>query len=262
MVQVIKVTKQEIGGGFAPDPSLFQSISVQILAGQSSVTVTDLVNSTIILLQREIIPYTQGDTPGTRVYTFDTATGLITFNFANPTDAETLFIFAYPTPASGQEIATEPVSLGEAKTHLRVTFPDDDQEIYDMISRARQAIEDYCSISIVQKRIVAILRATNDWDLPYGPVIALENVESKSGYSGYGSFSGEYYMDGDRLEATNCSELRLTYTAGYLPCPHALKAAILNQVAFLYENRGQTSDSGVCDQAQQLANPYRVVQWI
>lgn len=262
MIEIIDIKKQEIGGGYAPLLAAITSDNYTIAAGQTSVTIPALINSTIILLQREIVPYSQGVVPADRVYSFDTATGLITFDFSNPTNAENIYILFFPTPSSGQEIASEPVSLGEAKTHLRVTFPDDDVEIWRLITAARQAVENYCNISIALKRITLIADCVDCWTLPYGPVIAIESVENRTGRWAYGSMGSDtYHTDGDQFEG-GPGRLRILYTTGMESCPEDLKQAILNQVAFLYENRGKTSDSGVCDQAQQLANPYRISIWI
>lgn len=50
-----------------------------------------------------------------------------------------------------QDSAVEPLSIREAKTHLRVFDDQTDEEILSLIKAARQYIETYCSISLIEK---------------------------------------------------------------------------------------------------------------
>jgi len=166
----------------------------------------------------------------------------------------------------------EPVILAEAKTQLRVTFTDDDTEITDMIARARRHIEDYCNISIVNYSISLIAHLDCPWTLPYGPVIAITGVSTPLGTTGSGPVSYEnattnWNIDGDLFGPAGCYKYRISYNTGMATVSAALKAAILCQVSYLYENRGKdkaqfaTSENGICPEAITLANPYRVL-WI
>src|SRR5207302_4009886 len=49
--------------------------------------------------------------------------------------------------------ATEPVSLAEAKAHLRVDFPDDDQMIAEMISTARMRVESRAYLRLITQTL-------------------------------------------------------------------------------------------------------------
>lgn len=49
--------------------------------------------------------------------------------------------------------AEEPITLSEAKTHLRITTSDDDTYITNLITSSRQAIENYCEISMVTQTL-------------------------------------------------------------------------------------------------------------
>jgi hypothetical protein len=57
----------------------------------------------------------------------------------------------------------------------------------------------------------------------------------------------------DDLNGVNTAE----YSTGYTTIPEELKVAILDQVVFLYENRGDNSDSStVCSKAQKVCQRY------
>lgn len=166
----------------------------------------------------------------------------------------------------------EPVTLTEAKTQLRVTFTDDDTEITAIIARARRHIEDYCNISITDKSIIFTGYLSCEWRLPYGPVKAVQSVATNSGPTGsgpvvYSTATTSWGIDGDVFTQSGASKYRITYLAGFDVVPAALKAAILCEIAYLYENRGKedqkfaTAESGVCPEAMTLCNPYRVI-WI
>jgi uncharacterized phiE125 gp8 family phage protein len=178
---------------------------------------------------------------------------------------------------------TEPVTLAQAKTHLRVTFTDDDNEITALITRARRYIENYCNISIVLQRIQAVAQICGDWHLPYGPVVSIESVENRELYNGSGPLvyvpsTKSWSVDGDDLDGSDYphhistrdrfdNRTRITYLAGG-DCPEDLQAAILAEVAYRYENRGDENRQyvadipGACPAAQALAAPYRVLRWV
>lgn len=163
---------------------------------------------------------------------------------------------------------TEPVSLTEAKTHLRVTFTDDDTEITALIRRARRAIEDYCNISIVGYRIAWLVDMYCPWQLPYGPAIGIEAVETPLAVQGSGPVSYEtsemdWLLDRGNFIPEDSNRYQITYTAGMgTNVPDTLKQAIVAQVTWLYENRGKSGANGLCDMAKDLANPYKILLWI
>lgn len=163
--------------------------------------------------------------------------------------------------------SAEPVTLTEAKTQLRVTFTDDDTEITNIIKRARRHIEDYCNISIVNYSIVLIANFDSCWSLPYGPVLSISGVSTPTGTQGSGPVNYEtattnWNIDGDVFGPAGCYRYRVTYLTGMAVVPDSLKAAILCQITYLYENRGKGENTtGLCPEAITLANPYRVL-WI
>lgn len=190
----------------------------------------------------------------------------------------------------------EPVTLTDAKKHLRVDFADDDTLIAALITSARMAIEDFCHISIVSKTITATLKAQevprsifaqpfqvreqfNEFELPYGPVVSVDSVTSmdSDGTTLLTCEEGkDYFLSGISYKSirisNNFDNNILVYAAGYgtgkVPSP--LWLAILNELAYRYEDRGDPSSvrataftkEGICQPARILAQPYQRLNWI
>lgn len=197
-------------------------------------------------------------------------------------------------------VGTEPVSLADAKIHCRVDFDDDDTILNDLITECRQVIEDYTHASLVTKIITLTLAASevpssyfaqpyqvregfNVFELPYGP------IQSVSLVSSIGSdlsiialqLNEDYYLFGSAFQtikiSNNYDNNTLVYTAGYGtaqgttpgPIPGPLKRAILNEIAYRYEARGEASnirataftEEGICQAARALAKPYIRLNW-
>jgi hypothetical protein len=201
---------------------------------------------------------------------------------------------------------TEPVTGQEIKDHLIITSSDDDALLARMNIQCRKAIEDYCNISIVTKTITLIADLYKDWELPYGPVTGSLGVETRTGTDGsgpgqYSTLTSGWTTDGNEFltfqppkignfnpgapfvgyfqwgpyatpsrPQSYVNRYKITYTAGYSPVPDGLKLAILNEIAYRYENRGGDpnlrasafTQQGVCEPARILADPYNRMLWI
>lgn len=184
---------------------------------------------------------------------------------------------------------TEPVSLAEAKAQCRVDFSDDDAFISALITSARMAMEDYTHTSIVPKVITLTLKAEeqlrsifaqpfqvreqwNEFELPYGPALSILSVTSidSDGTTILSlTLNQDYFVTGSLFKTiriiNSFSNNILVYNAGYTVLPAPLKQAILNEIDYRYENRGEGSnvrataytEQGVCIAARILADPYR-----
>lgn len=191
-------------------------------------------------------------------------------------------------------VGSEPVSLADAKAHLRIDFSDDDTILSAMITASRQAIEDYCHISLVAKTITLTLEANevpktmfaqpyqvrqgfNSFELPYGPVQSVASVTSiDSNGTSITSLvlNADYFLTGIAFKTVkiinNFTNNILVYLVGYTSLPSPLKLAILNELAYRYENRGDGqnlratafTEQGVCVSARILADPYKRLVWI
>jgi uncharacterized phiE125 gp8 family phage protein len=150
----------------------------------------------------------------------------------------------------------EIISLATAKLHLKVDFTDDDTLITELITDARQAIEQFTGLSLVPTSVVAILQnPLGNIDLPYGPVI--EDSVTLINDDGTED-TGDWKLTGLDFPAltTAYDSVRVEYNAGYDEdtLPGDLRRAILRQLTELYQNRG---DGKLSESAKALAKPYQ-----
>jgi uncharacterized phiE125 gp8 family phage protein len=159
------------------------------------------------------------------------------------------------------EPAEEPVSLTEAKAHLRVTHSDDDDRIEVMIEAARQMAEVFLNRAIVTQTIAAVFdRFRSEMKLPFGGCTSVTGITylDSAGASQTAS-STLYGVDVVRAPAVvylkngqswpstlvERNAVTVTYLAGAIPAsgspadnqvPARIKQAILMMVADMYEN--------------------------
>lgn len=179
--------------------------------------------------------------------------------------------------------ATEPVSLTEAKAHLRVDTADDDTLITREISAARQMVEGWIRRALITQTWKMVLdKAPARFDIPMPPLQEVTKIETidEDGTTAVVS-STLYFVDlgqgsNGRVQLRGGSfwpqhrgfaSFIVTYKCGYgeaAAVPLALKEAILKLVALFYENRdvGEslgivTNDSGVLQPIFQLLQPFK-----
>lgn len=167
----------------------------------------------------------------------------------------------------------EPVTLQEAKSHLRIDFTDDDSYILGLISAARGYAEG------IQKRSIGVQTLELNLDefpvtssrtygyfygygmgkagiygsgaiqLHSGPVQSVVSVKyTQSDGSAVTMVEGTDYLLNSRdqvvpvstwpvVNLISADAIKIQYTAGYNICPPATKQAILLMVGHFYENR-------------------------
>jgi len=146
-----------------------------------------------------------------------------------------------------EENDSEWITLDEAKNWLRVDVTDDDTLITMLISAARGVCENYANLSFINRNVKAkIHNGLGDITLPFGPVIG--DVIYKD-------------MDGNALVISNLNEpydgdFTAEYNAGFTALPANYKIAILCQIAYMYENRG---DGKIADNAKVYLQQVRGV---
>lgn len=156
--------------------------------------------------------------------------------------------------------ATEPVTLAEAKRWLQVDFTDDDALITDLITAARETIEQYTNLALVDKTVTADAQSTCTGDvmrLPFAlkaTEVSVTDLETEETLA-----ADEYTLRGNVLRVSYKGNYSLSYTLTPV-VPKALKEAILAEVAQRYKNRGDNAE-GMSVAAQEKANLYRVV-WL
>lgn len=181
-----------------------------------------------------------------------------------------------------QPPALEPVSLAEAKAHLRITHTDDDQTISTLITTARAAVEAECQCRMIAQGWSVFL---DRWPpcrsvaLPVWPVLSITDVITYGEMDTPATIDPAHYVLDQvsrpaRLafrqgrtppapgRAVNGIEIRLTAGFGTqaqnMPAP--LRQVVLVTLAQLYAQRGDDAAPVVPEAARQLLAPFRNVR--
>jgi hypothetical protein len=145
------------------------------------------------------------------------------------------------------DVVVEPVSLTDAKNWMRISYTDDDSMIKELIQSARKHIEFLTGVSFGSKLLKANIELTGTipgvWmvDLPYGPMICVNEVKWKTGFNQFESLvkNDDYEIIGNKLWFYYEGNYTITYQAGYSSLPEDIKSDILTLVTWSYENRGK-----------------------
>lgn len=161
--------------------------------------------------------------------------------------------------------AAEPVTLDEAKAHLRVDGDDEDDYITSLIVAARQAAEAYTRRALITQT----WRHTGDRfsgtvTLPHQPVQSVASVEIDGEALSSDAYEADTPTGRVKALAAYAAEdiggVAITYEAGYgdtaSDVPQAIRQAILLMVGHLHENRESQEMPGM---AKALLAPYRVM---
>lgn len=152
-----------------------------------------------------------------------------------------------------------PVTVAQAKAFCRAenTTVEQDSLFALWIRAARKKIEDYTGLSLIPRNIVAILSAEQgNMELPFGPVTNTPTFVDTEGESQDITTRG---LDFPYI-VYPVSYTKATYTAGYADgeCPEELQQAILLQVCFWWENRGdQSGITGWCPQTIAICQKWK-----
>lgn len=177
-----------------------------------------------------------------------------------------------------------PVSLAEAKAHLRVDHDEDDVVIEAYIAAAVDHLDGWTGIlgrCLVEQTWQQDFEAACPVLLPLGPIIEVVSVSFTDAAGAPVTVDPEDYnlkVDaGGRARVEFASDvllsgpIRITYKAGYpittgdepaSTVPPAIKVAIMLMVGNWYENREAVSDKGLAELpfgASVLLAPYRRV---
>ncbi len=162
---------------------------------------------------------------------------------------------------TGAGTGDEPVTLARARRHLRLPddFTDDDADIQDWITAAREEAEAHLKRSIARQQLRVSLDRFPGTDgaikLPLPPLLEIQSVVYTDRTGADVTLAGEaYYVDDAQsppwvlpaygttwpstLEGV-ANAVRITYLAGWTPanCPRAIVSWMLTRIGSLYENR-------------------------
>lgn len=161
-------------------------------------------------------------------------------------------------------VATEPVSLAEARLQLRLTTDDstdEDSLISAWITAAREIAEHYTGRALAPQTLEAAMDAfpsyPQGFDLPMPPVATISSIKyTDTAGTEQTLAADQYYLstysDSRTVSPTYAAvwpvtqsipdAVRVRYDTGYATAPKAVKSAILLMVAWLHEHRGDEMD--------------------
>lgn len=153
----------------------------------------------------------------------------------------------------------EPITLSDAKAHLRVDGSDEDALITAAISAARQDCEQRLDRSIAPTTLALVLDAfpAGAIRLPRGPVTAVTSIVYRDTVGALQTLSAANYslddaqIDGWVLPAYDydwpstrdqANAVTITYTAGYASAPAIVRQWLLLRIGTLYQFREADAD--------------------
>lgn len=172
---------------------------------------------------------------------------------------------------------TEPVSLDDAKLHLRMV-PDDDSEdmaiVEPLIVAAREYVEGVTGRTIARRQITACaaLSTGETLHLPRPPVTEIVGARYMRTDGAWADLPDEAYtadaMSGTLTlksvpeDALKQAGIQIQYEAGYATPPMALRQAMLLLIGHWYQNReavqvGSYASVEVAQTVRVICNQYR-----
>jgi len=178
-------------------------------------------------------------------------------------------------------VPAEPISLSEAKTHVRVDTDDEDLYIASLITAARELVESTIDRALAPQTLALYLDT-----FPPGAIeLARPPLQSVTGVS-YKDCNGatvtltpntDYLVDADSptgrivpaygkawpsFTPWPVNPIKVEYSAGTAECPAPIRHAMLLMVGHMYANRESGSGEALRDDAvRNLLAPYRNRWW-
>lgn len=157
------------------------------------------------------------------------------------------------------ETGPEPVDLVALKSHLQIDFPDHDDLLAMFLVAAREEVEKYCGITLVDSEYKVRWESLSSDVIPYGPVIAI--TSDISDYTKTG-------LDYPSIKADSSEPVEIEYTAGFVTVPAGLKLAIIKLASDNFTLRtgiavaGQNSVQSLPNDWKSLARKYGRRSWL
>lgn len=181
-------------------------------------------------------------------------------------------------------VSVEPVTLEEAKLHLRVDSDDEDNLIQSLISTARTYCENYTGRAFATQTLEAYLDEfpVGEIELPRPPLQSVTSViyKNSDSVSTTMTVTTEYIVDSDSdvgrivlpygkswpsFTAYTVNPIKIKYVTGYTAIPESLKQAMLLLIGHWYANREDvitgTISKTIETASRALMNQYRVRWW-
>jgi len=147
--------------------------------------------------------------------------------------------------------AVEPVTIEDLKLHLAIDSNDHDDLLNKLLADAREQVELYTGLSLIESNIKARWEELTTCELPYGPVISIGTVTGAE-YTLEG-FTGSFVS----IKADSSSPVVVEYVAGYEnEIPAGLQLAIMKLASDNFSERVGFSIEGT-NGAQALPNNWK-----
>lgn len=155
--------------------------------------------------------------------------------------------------------ATEPLTQNEIQSWLRLSSDIDIALAVLTAKSARVICETYANISFTTRKVTAVVcNLQGDILLPYTPYVSELKVYDASGFE-LEDVDFTYITNGCvNLIDPKKEWLKVEYNAGYTTCPQVFKDAIKQQLAYMWENRGDET-VGIFHMAKETLRPFRKV---
>jgi len=160
---------------------------------------------------------------------------------------------------SGSNVATDIISLSDAKEWLRVDYDTDDSLITRLIDRVVRHTEATYNFHLIEKTVVAeweyFARTVNLPETPATSITSIKTVDN-NGTETTLTNNQDYYLTGDTLVFDKIYDyespytrvrLKATYTAGYTTIPSDIKLGLENAIASKYEDRQDIAGMNVSE---------------
>lgn len=149
---------------------------------------------------------------------------------------------------------TEPILLPEAKNWCKLDDDTtDDALVTRLITAARIVCEKHANLSFIERTVTAkINNGLGGFFLPYGPVTSITSVTLAD--------ATDIYDANFSIDDAYGSIYTVVYDAGYATLPENLRTAILCQIAWMYQNRGDAKiAAGLSLESMLILNQVRSV---
>lgn len=175
-----------------------------------------------------------------------------------------------PSLVLASQPASEPLTLAETKTYLKISNENDDTLITSLITTVRVSAEEFLRSSLITQswKLSYDKYAPACVVLPMGPVQSVTSVTAitRSGSSSAISSSSYYLSDGNRRLVFDASPLshriEIIYVAGYGAAaenvPSPIRFGMLAHIAAIYD--GRAGGHSLPKQAVDFYLPYRGVR--
>lgn len=157
----------------------------------------------------------------------------------------------------------------EAKEHCIINTSDTSWDSYidTLLLQCTNYLQSITGRSMVAQTVTAYIDYESDFSFPYGPLGAITSIKQRTGIAAYTAITAntDYEVTGDRVEIfSGCGRYQLIYT---VTADGALKQALLNEIAYRFENRGDVQNNlreftSVSRETLSLIEPLIDKEWL